>query len=102
MTEPNENPWFNGKVLAAFGLSLTLLTAFVTHEIDLGGRQQKQDDRLENVERRVEMLERIADTNTQGRVKLQTQMDTIMSQHADMLANQREMMLILQNVKRAR
>ena len=100
MTEPNENPWFNGKVLTLLALSLTLLTAFVTHEIDLGGRQQKQDDRLENIERRVEILENIADTNTKGRVRLETQMDAIMTQHADMLANQRLMMEQLQSLKR--
>jgi hypothetical protein len=80
---------WNGKFIAIVGSIIVALSSFtsfqVTHFIDTGKENQRQNDRLDDIERRTVILEGIAKVNTDRGIRLEEQLAEIGRQHGYML-----------------
>lgn len=101
--EAIEVRWSN-KTISIIGGILVLIASFtsfsVTHFIDQSTGNQRQDDHLAELDRRVEVLEGIAKANSESRVRVETRLDEFNRQHENVMVELRDIRDLLQKHER--
>jgi len=103
---------WTGRTLGVLGVCfagvITLVSSFtsfvVTHYLDEATVTQKQNDRLDNLDQRLTKLEAIAQTNTEARIQMQTELKNFEkdsgANQQQILENQRALMELLREHER--
>lgn len=69
--------WHLGVSIGVITVLVSIGTLFLQHAVESTADQTNQTARIDNLEKRVQKLEEIAEKNTEGRIRLETKIEAL-------------------------
>jgi len=90
-------PWAKLSVaVAIIALLASLAGGLIVHETDSSAVNQRQNDRIDDLDRRITKLEQIAQINSEARIRTEEQLTAIFKQHEQMIVDLKSIQTMLE------